>query len=60
MRPSMIGGGKGTSVAEVVASLPARHLGAMKNCEVLKIGMKKKKEKEICFSKNSKCYFKRS
>ena len=47
MGRSMIGGGEGASVAEVAASLPARRLGAMKNCEVLKIGMKEKKRKEI-------------
>jgi len=31
MGRSMIGGGDGTSVAEVTASLPARHFGAIKN-----------------------------
>jgi len=37
MGRSMTGGGERASVAEVAASLAARHLGAMKNCEVLKI-----------------------
>ena len=37
MGRSMTGEGEGASVAEVAASLPARRLGAMKNCEVLKI-----------------------
>jgi len=47
MGRSMIRGEDGASVAEVAASLPARHLGAMKNCEVLKIRIrKKKKERE--------------
>ena len=30
------GGGEGGAVAEVAASFPARHLGAIENCEVLK------------------------
>jgi len=37
MGRSMTGGGEGASIAEVAASLPTRRLGAMKNCEVLKI-----------------------
>ena len=43
MGRSMIRGGEGASVAEVAASLPARRLGAMKNCKVLKIRLRKKK-----------------
>ena len=54
MGRSMTGGGEGASVAEVATSLPARLLGAIKNQSLLKIGMKKKEEKEICFSKNLK------
>ena len=54
MGRSMTGGGEGASVVEVDASLPARLLGAIKNQSVLKIGMKEKEEKEICFSKNLK------
>ena len=37
MGRSITGKGEGASVAEVAVSLPARHLRAMKNCEVLKI-----------------------
>jgi len=47
MGRSMIGGEDGTSVAEVAASLPACHLGAMKDWKVLKIQVKKKKKEEI-------------
>ena len=46
MGRSITGGGEGASVAEVAASLPARRLGAMKNCGVLKILKEKEEEKE--------------
>ena len=45
MGRSMIRGGDGASVAEVVASLPTRRFGAMKNCGVLKILKEKEEEK---------------
>jgi len=48
---SMIGGGEGPSIAEVATSLPASLLGAMKELESSKISTK---EKETCFSENSK------
>ena len=52
--------GEGASVAEVAASLRARLLGAMKELRSSENLNEEKEEKEICFYKNLKCYFKRS
>ena len=49
---SMIGGGDGAAVAEVAASFPARHLGAIKNCEeVLKVWNEGEEGERDLFSK---------
>ena len=50
MGRSMTGGGEGASVAEVATSLPARSLGAMKNYEVLKIQLRRKKKERGSFA----------
>jgi len=57
---SMVGGGDGAPVAEVTAaSLPARRLGAMKNCKVLKFWMRKKKMEREFRSLKTRRGFKR-
>jgi len=56
MGRSMIGGGDDASVAEVAASFPARRLGAIKNCEVLKVWNEGEEGERFLFSENSKCF----
>ena len=58
MGRSMIGGGVGTSVAEVTASLPAHHLGAMEELRSSENPSEGEEEGRDLISgkKNPKCF----